>query len=157
KLSAAEAEKELARTEAEARSAAAEKAFAVEQKRTDLRKAQVAAQVPPDLLAQREIQERQLAVRRAEVELAKAEEDLAAHRKTSAADLEVRRIALEKSRREISQAENAIADLTLSAPRDGIVLIGDHPWEGRKLREGDSVFVGLSVASLPDLSTMIVE
>jgi multidrug resistance efflux pump len=157
KLKAAEDEKELARTEAEARTAAAEKAFTVEQKRTDLAKAQVAAQVPPDLLAQRELQERQLAVRRAEVELAKAAEDLAAHRQASAADLEVRRIALEKSRREISQAEKAINDLALRAPRDGIVLIGDHPWEGRKLHEGDSVFVGLTVASLPDLSTMIVQ
>jgi hypothetical protein len=157
KLSAAEAEKELARMEAESRSATAEKTFAVEQKRTDLAKARIAAQVPPDLLAQRELQERQLAVRRAEVELAKAEEDLAAHRKASAADLEVRRIALEKSRREIRQAEQAISDLTLRAPRDGIMLVGDHPWEGRKLHEGDTVFVGLTVASLPDLTTMIVE
>lgn len=157
KLAASEAGKELAQTEAEARSTTAEKAFDVEQKRTELTKARIAAQVPADLLAQRELQERQLAVRRAEVELAKAEEDLAAHRKASAADLEVRRIALDKSRREIRQAEQAIGDLTLRAPRDGILLVGDHPWEGRKLHEGDTVFVGLAVASLPDLSSMIVE
>jgi multidrug resistance efflux pump len=157
RLSASEAEKDLVRMQAEARSAAAEKEFAVQQRRTDLEKAKVAAAVPPDLLAERELQERQLAVRRAEVELAKAEEDLAAHRKASAADLEVRRISLEKSRREIAEAEKAIDALTLRAPRDGIVLVADHPWEGRKLREGDSVWVGLSVASLPDLSSMIVQ
>jgi multidrug efflux pump subunit AcrA (membrane-fusion protein) len=157
KLSASEAEKELARMEAEARTSTAEKEFTVQEKRTDLKKAQVVAALPADLLAEREYQERQLAVRRAEVELAKAEEDLAAHRKASAADLEVRRIALEKSRREIRQAEEAIHALTLRAPRDGIMLVADHPWEGRKLREGDSAWVGLKVASLPDLSSMVVE
>jgi multidrug resistance efflux pump len=157
KLSVSEAEKELARTEAEARTAAAEKEFTVQQKRTDLEKARIAAALPGELLAGREVQERQLSVRRAEVELAKAEDDLAAHRKASAADLEVRRIGLEKSRREIRQAEAAIQELTLKAPRDGILLVADHPWEGRKLHEGDSVYIGLPVATLPDLSSMIVK
>lgn len=156
RLSASEAGKELARAEAEARTATAEKEFAVQQKRTDLHKARVSAQIPPDLMAEREVQERQLALRRAEVELAKAEEDLASQRQASAADLEVRRIALEKSRREIRQAEQAVGALTLRSPRDGIMLVADHPWEGRKLREGDSAWVGLTVASLPDLSSMIV-
>ena len=36
-------------------------------------------------------------------------------------------------------------------------LTGDHPWEGRKLQEGDTVWVGMTVASLPDLDSMIVE
>jgi multidrug resistance efflux pump len=157
KLSVSEAEKELARTEAEAHTSTAEKEFTVQQKRTDLEKARIAAAVPADLLAQREYQERQLAVRRAQVELAKAEEDLAAQVKGSAADLEVRRISLEKTRREIHQAEAAIQELTLRAPRDGILLVADHPWEGRKIHEGDSVFVGLTVATLPDLSSLIVK
>src|SRR5207302_73477 len=100
----------------------AEKEFTVQQKRTDLDKARIAAAIPSDLLAEREYQERQLAVRRAQVELAKAEDDLAAQVKGSAADREVHRIALEKSRREIRQAENAIRELTLTAPRDGIFL-----------------------------------
>jgi len=156
KLSVSEAEKELVRTEAEARASTAEKEFTVQQKRTDLDKAQIAATIPSDLLAEREYQERQLAVRRALVELAKAEDDLAAQVKGSTADLEVRRIALEKSRRQIRQAEAAIGALTLTAPRDGIFLVADHPWEGRKVHEGDSAFVGMTVATLPDLSSLIV-
>jgi HlyD family secretion protein len=157
KLSMSEAERELVRTEAEARASTAEKEFTVQQKRTDLDKARIAAAIPPDLLAEREVQERQLAVRRSQVELAKAEEDLAAQRKGSAADLEVRRISLDKSRREIREAEEAIQELTLRAPRDGILLVADHPWEGRKIHEGDSVYVGLTVATLPDLSSLIVK
>jgi len=157
KLSVSEAEKELVRTEAEAHASTAEKEFAVQQKRTDLDKASISAAIPADLLAEREYQERQLAMRRAKVELAKAEDDLAAQVKGSAADLEVRRITLEKSRREIRQAEAAIRELTLTAPRDGIFLVADHPWEGRKLHEGDSAFVGMTVATLPDLSSLIVK
>jgi len=148
---------DLERDRADAATAAAEKAFAVEQKKSDLKKAQLAASVPPDLLPLDEVQERQLAVRRAEAELTKAQAELAAQRRTSAADLAVRELDLAKTRREIQAAEQAIAALVLTAPRDGIVLVGEHPWEGRKLREGDNVWVGLPVMSLPDLSSLVVD
>lgn len=157
RASAEDATTELARKQAEARSSLAEKQFAVEQKRNELDKARIAAAVPPDLLSAREHQDRQLAVRRAEVELAKAEKDLAALREGSAADLELQRITLHRSEREIAQAETAIQALTLRAPRDGIVVAADHPWEGRKLREGDNVWVGMTVAVLPDLATLEVQ
>lgn len=154
---AADATTELARKQAETRSGLAEKQFAVEQRRSELAKARLAAEVPPDLMSAREHQERQLALRRAEVALAKAEKDLAAHREAGAADLEVQRITLRRSEREIAQAEEAIDELILRAPRDGIILSAKHPWEGRKLREGDDVWVGMTVATLPDLSTLQVE
>ena len=38
-----------------------------------------------------------------------------------------------------------------TAPRDGILVVADHPWQGRKIQVGDSVWVGLPVVSLPDL------
>lgn len=157
RAAAADATTELARQQAETRSALAEKQFAVDQKRSELAKARIAAQVPPDLLSGREHQDRQLALRRAEVELAKAERDLAALREANVADLEVQRITLRRSEREIAQSETAIQALTLRAPRDGILAAADHPWEGRKLREGDNVWVGMTVATLPDLSTLQVE
>ena len=157
KLSAAEAANERDRKKAETRTQLAEKEFAVQQKKTDLDKARIAAAVPEDLLSPREYQERQLAQRRAEVELAKTEDDLASYRKSSAADLSVQEINLRRARREIQQAETAIQALTLRAPRDGIMLVQDHPWEGRKLREGDSIFVGFPVATLPDLTSLTVQ
>jgi multidrug resistance efflux pump len=148
---------DLERDRAAAAAAAAEKTFAVEQKKNDLAKAKLAAAVPESLLALREYQDRQLAVERAQAELAKAEEDLAAQRRGSAADLGVRGIDLAKSRREIKAAEEAISALVLTAPRDGIVLGAEHPWEGRKIHEGDNVWVGLPVMSLPDLSSLVVD
>jgi len=154
---AADAATELARQEAESRSSLAEKQFAVEERRTELAKARLAAAVPEDLLSLREHQDRRLAVRRAEVALAKAEKDLAAQRAAGTADLEVQRINLRRSEREIAVAEAAIDALTLRAPRDGILIAARHPWEGRKLREGDNVWVGMTVAILPDLSTLEVQ
>jgi HlyD family secretion protein len=157
RATAADAVTELARKQAEARSSLAEKAFAVEQRRNELEKARLAAAVPEGLLSGREHQERRLALRRAEVGLAKAEKDLSALRQASGADLEMQRITLGRSQREVVQSEEAISALLLRAPRDGIVVSADHPWEGRKLREGDNVWVGMTVASLPEMSTLRVQ
>jgi multidrug efflux pump subunit AcrA (membrane-fusion protein) len=156
RLAASDAGSELERTSAETRTNAADKQFAVEKAKTEVEKARIAAAVPKDLLALREYQDRQLALKRAETELAKAQEDLGAANRGSTSEVAVKKISLEKSRREIHNAEEAIDALTLRAPRAGMVLVGDHPWEGRKLQVGDSVWVGLTVATLPDLSSMRV-
>jgi multidrug resistance efflux pump len=157
RLKAAEAADELARKAAEAAATTAEKAFLVEKNRNEVAKARLRATVPEGVLALREVQERQLEVRRAEAETAKAEADLDAWRRESAADLKIQRIELERARREIHEAERAIATLTFRAPRDGMVLVGEQPWEGRKLEEGDVVWVGMTVASLPDLASLVVQ
>ena len=43
-------------------------------------------------------------------------------------------------------AEEAIAAMTLQAPRDGILVVATQGREGRKYQVGDNVWVGLSVA-----------
>jgi multidrug efflux pump subunit AcrA (membrane-fusion protein) len=157
RLSASDAGSELQRTAAESKTGTADKQFAVEKARSEAEKARIAASVPKDLLALREYQDRQLALKRAETELAKAQEDLDAATRGGARDVGVKKISLEKSQREIHSAEGAIDALTLRAPRAGMVLIADHPWEGSKMRVGDTVWVGMTVASLPDLSAMSVQ
>jgi multidrug resistance efflux pump len=157
RLAASDAGSELERTSAETRTTTADKRFAVEKAKTEVEKARIAAAVPKDLLALREYQDRQLALTRAETELAKAREDLDAATRGSASEVAVKQISLAKSRREIHNAEEAIDALTLRAPRAGMVLVGDHPWEGRKLQVGDTVWVGMTVATLPDLSSMLVK
>jgi multidrug resistance efflux pump len=157
RLTAFDAGSSLERAHAESKTQAAQKRFEVAKAKSELEKTKIAAGVPKDLLPLREYQERQLALARAEAALEKAEEDLKAQLQGGAADVEIQEISLDKSQREIRRAENAIQALTLTAPRDGMVLIADHPWEGRKLQVGDSIWVGMTVAKLPDLSSMIVE
>lgn len=157
RLKASEAADELERKRAEIEAGRAEKAFEVEKSRGEVEKARRKANLPPDLFAAREIQDRQLAVERAETTLAKAESVLDAHIQESAVELRLLTIELEKARRAIGQAEESIQALSLRAPEGGFILIGQHPWQGRKLQEGDTVWAGMTLATLPDLSSLVVE
>jgi multidrug resistance efflux pump len=157
RLSASQAGSDLASAQAGVKTSASERRFNVEKARSDLEKAKIAASIPKDLLSLREYQERQLALRHAETDLAKAEEVLRTESKVSDTDVQVKRISLDKSQREIHTAEEAIDALNLKAPRDGMVLVGTHPFEGRKLQVGDSVWAGMPVATLPELASMMVQ
>lgn len=157
RLTLAENGSDLERTRARGEVTEAEKLFALEQKRAELAKAESKAQVPPDLVSPREHQDRQLALERARVDVAKAEQDLAVTRDGNRADLEMKAIELARLGREIEVAERALSELTLRAPVDGLFIVEGNRWEGgRKLQEGDNVYVGMAVARMPDLSSMEV-
>ncbi len=157
RLQADQAQSDLDEKEAEAAAAVSDKEFQLEQRRLALERARTDAAVPESLLPLRQYQERQLALARAEMDFRKAEEDLAATRTSSKEDVRQRQIALEKARREIDTAERALSAMTLVAPRDGIVVVADHPWEGRKIQVGDTVWVGLPIVRIPELHAMQVE
>ncbi len=157
KLSLAEAENELAQSESDARAQEQDRIFALEESRVALEKARIEAAVPEELSDRRRFQERQLALRRAETEFEKAGEDLAAQRAAARADLDNRRITVDKARRAILLAEAAIEALALSAPRDGILVVAENPWEDRKFEVGDTAYPGVAVMQIPDLSAMRVE
>jgi multidrug resistance efflux pump len=157
RLQLAEKESDLASQRAQAESDDAQRAFDVEEKRAALDKARIQAAVPRGLLAEREREERQLALRRAEVELAKSQGERAAHRGASAADLAIKRIDLARQERELAEAQRAIGELALRAPSAGIALLGEDPWEGRKVRAGDELYGGQTVVRLPDLASLEVQ
>ena len=156
KLSASKAQKELQKLESQIKAETAEKTFAVEQQKTEMEKARLEADVPQELLPLREYQERQLKFERARAAYEKAQEDLVTHISTKQQELAIQELSLQKTLYEIRVAEDAIEALILEAPRDGVILIGDIPWEGRKLQEGDNVWRGFVIMRLPDLSDMRV-
>ncbi|MEM7052028.1 MAG: efflux RND transporter periplasmic adaptor subunit [Acidobacteriota bacterium] len=156
RLTLSQHKEELARKRAEGKLQIADGEFAVAQAEAGLEKARIAAAVPEALMARREFEELQLALRRAEIDLDKARESLAATRRRSESELAIQRIQVERFGRQIDLAENAVSSLQLTAPVDGILVVGNHPWEGRKLQVGDSVWVGMTVARIPDLTTMRV-
>lgn len=156
RLARDQARSDLEQREAEIVALEAERELAVEQRRIALEKARFEAGVPQEILPLRDWQERQLALRRAEIEHEKAVEDLEAQRRGGREEMEQKRIALEKTSREIRIAEEAISSMTLFAPRDGIAVVEEHPWEGRKLQVGDTIWSGLPVLRIPDLRKMEV-
>jgi len=157
KLAALQAADDLEKLRAQNGMATADKAFDVEKARGEMEKARLTAALPRDSLPERDWQENQLDLQRKQVAYAKAKDDLESQRKSAALDAEVKQIALEKSQREIHDAEKAIRDLELKAPRDGIVLVGEIPWLRRKIEVGDTIGPGLTAVSLPDLGTMRVK
>ncbi len=118
-----------------------------------LDKAKVLATVPGDLLAKRDYQERQLEQKRAEVAVKKAKEDLAAQKQEAELEERVKQVDLEKAKRAIDDADTVIAALEINAPRAGIVVVGTHPWLGRKYRLGDSAQPGWAIATMPDVGS----
>jgi HlyD family secretion protein len=135
----------------------ADKAFEVEKQRTAVAKAELDATVPAQLLSRREAQNFALALARSEVAFATATADLRAAESGSRLEAQVKQIAYDKAVRRLAAAGEQLHSLDVYAPRDGVVLVGTHPWEGRKLQVGDNVWPGLTIARLPDLSEMVVQ
>jgi HlyD family secretion protein len=126
-------------------------ALAIADKEADLRQKQ-ALRDKADLLAGRTAQERQLELMRAEAAVAAARSELAAQREATALDQKVKQIELDKVVRSIEDSDRAMRELVLTAPHDGVVMVGEHPWEERPFRIGDVVQPGWRVASFPDTS-----
>lgn len=147
---------ELQQKESEWKADIEQKQLDFEKRASELEKAKVDASVPRDIIAARDYEERQMTLQRAAVEYEKARDILRAQRKGIDSDRKNLQIRLQKAQREIRLAEEAIHALVLRAPRDGIVVVRDIPWEGRKLQAGDTVWVGFPLALLPDLSSLKV-
>jgi HlyD family secretion protein len=148
---------DLAAQRATAAAATTDKEFALAREKLLLEKAELQAALPKDFQPERDWQEKQLARERAQAAAKKAEADLAAQKKSAALEIRVKEIEADKIRRDLEVAETGIAALTLTAPKAGILLVGEHPWEERKFQVGDVVQPGWTVVELPDLSTMRVE
>jgi multidrug efflux pump subunit AcrA (membrane-fusion protein) len=157
RLAESKALNDLMQKEADIAVDIADKEFRLEQARVQREKARIEAEVPMAIRTRREHQEKQLALAKAEVDLEKAREELEASRKAAAAELEELGLALQQARYEVRVAEEAIEALTLRAPRDGILVVAENRREGRKFQTGDNAFVGLPLASIPELTSMQVE
>jgi len=147
---------ELERKKAETTSTIREKEFAVTRNRAEVEKAELEANLPEGIVPRQELADRRLDLVRAQSDLEKAEAELEAERQSSAAALEIQQIDIQKARREIEAARKAIDELALEAPVAGLFLVAELPWEDRALQEGDTVWTGLPVGSIPDLSSLQV-
>jgi multidrug resistance efflux pump len=148
---------ELQQREAEWTADLEQKKLDAEKRKSELEKAKLDALTPRDLIATKVYEEKQTALRRTTVEAEKAVDLLASRRTAVAAERRNLQLSIEKAHRDIATAERAIEELVLRAPRDGIIVIRDIPWEGRKLQTGDTVFVGMAIAMLPDVATMRIK
>jgi multidrug efflux pump subunit AcrA (membrane-fusion protein) len=152
------AQGELTSQVARDRATLADKEMEVERKRADLEKANIEASVPPDLYPRRLHQEKQLAELTRKDALAKSEEDLRAQRQSARLEQRIKEVALQRAVRDLADVERMLDELTLRAPRDGLVQVAINRREGsgRKYLVGDQAFPGWAVATMPDLSAIQV-
>lgn len=157
RLALARSEAELAQHQASAAGRIAAGQQEVEARRIALEKAMIQASVPEELISRREFEERRLALQRARAEHDRALDELGSLEVTIAGETKERDVQVRRSRTEIRRAEEAIAAVTIAAPRGGVVEVGAHPWEGRKFQVGDNAWPGLVTVRLPALEAMAVE
>jgi hypothetical protein len=140
------------RAEGDARMREAE--AAVERARIALAKAEIDAAVPASIRSRFEHRTLELAAIKARADHDKAAADLAAAATSVDAETRVAEEHHVKAERELRVAEEAVEALVLRAPKAGIVVIDEHPWEDRKYQVGDTAFPGWTVLGIPDLSRL---
>jgi multidrug resistance efflux pump len=150
------ATEESARVDADARAALERARAADEEARAALERARIAAEVPAELRPAREFEEHRLDLERRRAAQQKTELELLAAELAGRSDREVSRLELERLRREVEDLERRREEFVLRAPRAGVAVVGQHPWEGRRLEAGDVVYPGSTLATIPDLESLMV-
>jgi HlyD family secretion protein len=150
--------------ESRERSAAAEgerKRVAVDKAEVEADKARLDAVVPAELRAAVEYRRFQATWQEKKAALDKAKLERDAYAVSSQAEIRTARAAEDKAQRDVAAAENALASMSLFAPRAGIFLVGNFwmwgPEGPRKLQPGDTVWSGFLVGTIPDPSEMEVQ
>ena len=151
-----QATQELQQKEAEWSADLQQKELDFDKKQSELEKAKLDAAVPKEILSAREYEDRQMKLKRAAVEFDKARDIVLSQKRSIASDRANLVLNLQRANRAVEAVEKAIDALVLRAPRDGIVVVRDLPWEGRKLQAGDGVWVGFPLALIPELSSLQV-
>ena len=151
-----EAETALELAVAQATADVGQAQFDLLSKRATLEKARIEAAVPEGLMSEFEYANLQLALDKALLEEGEAVKALDAAEAAAEAEVAIKRVELEKALRSQQSSENKLARLELQAPREGVVVLQENWDQDRMVQSGDSVQPGMTVARIPDLSTLIV-
>lgn len=144
----------LLQTRAQGDARLRESEAAVERARIALAKAEVDASVPESIHSRYEHRTLQLAATKARADHEKALADLRSASTAVASENQVSEEQYRKVQRELAVAEEAVEAVVLRAPRDGIIVVEEHPWEDRKYQVGDTLFPGWTVLGIPDLDRL---
>jgi multidrug resistance efflux pump len=119
----------------------------------DLGKAKLQAEVPPEVQQRIELLKAQLDQKGRERDL----ENLTIEKSVteSVARSELRSLVSQRDRAQgrVEELQKSISQMTVLAPQDGIVVYRTD-WQDRKKKVGDSMWLGETALSLPDLAEM---
>lgn len=99
-------------------------------------------------------QEGQLQLKRNELSFLKAKQDLASQKIVQKSELNNVEIDVQQKRTDLQRAQRDLEMLTLTAPKEGLVVYENNWATGRKIAIGDTPWQGMTLITLPDLSEM---
>ncbi|MBN1569054.1 MAG: efflux RND transporter periplasmic adaptor subunit [Acidobacteria bacterium] len=126
------------------------------QAESTLKQDELYGRISKDLLAGNTYQKYQLNVTKSKLSLQKARENLENFEKSYASQMSLVEIKRSQAEIDLKKIESDMQLLKIDAPQDGILIYGDNWTSNRKIQPGDSLFQGMEVASLPDLSSLQV-
>jgi HlyD family secretion protein len=124
------------------------------QAQASLKKDELYGKISKSLLAANTWQKYQLNLTKSKLSLDKANEQLANFERSYASQMALVEINRSQAEINLKKIESDMLFLKVDAPQDGILIYGDNWQSNRKIQPGDSLFQGMEVASLPDLSSM---
>ncbi len=114
------------------------------------------SKIGKDLLSANDYQRYQLNLQQSKLSLQKAQEQLANFEKNYTSQMILSEINRSQAEINLKKIDSDMTLLKVYAPQDGILIYGDNWQSNRKIQPGDTLFGGMEVASLPDLSSMQV-
>jgi len=130
-------------------------ALTIEEQRSELDKAQRKTTQPAELV--RSVDYRKLVIdrERAQRRVALVEQRYAAGRVQRSAERALVEAELSHLEREVATLGAAVDQLQVKAPRDGVLILRNG-WRGERFEVGSQIFVGQSVAEIPDPDSLLV-
>ncbi len=122
----------------------------------NLKVAQLYAKIEKSLLPANTYQKYQLDYEKALLARDKAKEQLANHDASITAQMALVEVSRAQAELDLKKLDNDLALMAVDAPQDGIIIYGDNWASNRKFQVGDNAFPGMTILSLPDLSSMQV-
>jgi hypothetical protein len=123
------------------------------QTRADLGRAQLKADVPPEVQQRIELEKALLDKRGRERDLQNLEAEARVTRALTGAELDSLRQQRDRAAGRVRALEDGIERMNIRAPQDGIVIYRAN-WRDEKKKVGDSVWFGEVVLAIPDLAEM---
>jgi HlyD family secretion protein len=126
------------------------------QAEASLKQDELYGRISKDLLPGNTYQKYQLNVTKSKLAVQKAKEQLDNFEKSYASEMALVEIKRSQAEIDLKKIVSDMSLLKIDAPQDGILIYGDNWTSNRKIQPGDSIFHGMEVARLPDLSSMQV-
>ncbi|MBI2420287.1 MAG: efflux RND transporter periplasmic adaptor subunit [Ignavibacteriales bacterium] len=98
--------------------------------------------------------EAKLQHRRNELNLVRAKQDLESQKIIQKSEMNKTDIDIQQRRADLDKAKKDLEQLSLSAPKDGLVVYEQNWSTGRKITIGDTPWPGMTLVSLPNLTAM---